>query len=172
MKKLFALMLAGLSLTACSDDNDEPAPAPAAADRTIFIGTLDVTPQEGSPFKAFSAEGIEFGLRPQADGRMTLVIPKIKFVEQMPVWIAFEVPDLTPVAGTGGSFSFAVASTLPYWNGAPFDPDKDGRYEITNLDGRCDAAGRTLRVTFDCYTMQVDYRGAWSPASLGIPSVK
>lgn len=170
MKKLFALMLAGLCLTACNDDNEEQTPV--TADRSIFVGTLEVTPQEGSRFEAFSAEQIEFDIVPQKDGRWTLVIPKIKFVQQMPVWIAFEVTDLNPVAGADGSTGFSVASTLPQWNGAPFDPDGDGRYEITNLEGRCDASGRNLHVTFDCYTMQVDYRGVRDASSADIPAVK
>ncbi len=165
MKNILTILLAALMLTACSSD-DDPTPAPVSDDKSVFIGTLNVSPQAGSPFDAFTASDIEFDIREEKDGRWTLVMPKIKFVEQMPVWIAFEVRDLQPEPADG-EIRFALDRTLPYWNGAPYDPEGDGKYEITELAGSCDPDGQ-LHVTFHCYSMLVDYRGEWVATSAEI----
>lgn len=162
LKNIFTLLLPLFALTACGDD--DPAPAPEAADKSVFTGTLDVSPREGSPFGAFSAEEIEFDIRTEADGSRTLVMPKIKFVEQMPVWISFEVRDLHPEA-TDEGFGFFIDRTLPYWNGAPYDPDGDGKYEISDLTGEYRIGEKSLHVSFICYSMQVEYLGQWVSSS-------
>lgn len=166
MKKFLTLLLSGLALAACSDSGDTPAPTPEVSDRSLFRGTMNVEPRSGSSFSAFSAEDIVFGVLCQTDGNLTLDIPKIKFVEQMPVWIAFEVRDLTRNMNTSTLIEFGTERTLPYWNGAPFDPEGDGKYEITDLKGSYDPETKQLHVTFNCYTMRVDYLGQWDASSL------
>ncbi len=158
MKNILTCLLAAVALCSCSSDDDTmPTSTTTPADgRSVFIGEMNVTPQEGSPFNAFKATDIEFDIEAK-NGSWTLFMPKIKFVEQMPVWIAFEVRDLQPVQ-TDGSINFSLDSTLPYWNGAPYDPQGDGKYEITELEGRCYPDGQ-LHVTFYCYSMQVDFSG-------------
>ena len=166
MKKFLLLLLSGLALAACSDSDDTPAPGPETSDRSRFTGTMHVEPQSGSPFSAFSAEDIVFNVFYQANGDLTLDIPKIKFVEQMPYWIAFEVRDLARNINCSTLIEFYTERTLPYWNGAPFDPEGDGKYEITDLKGSYDPETQQLHVTFNCYTMRVDYLGKWDSSSL------
>ena len=154
------LACATLALGACHTDNDDisgPTVCPPA-DAWSYSGQLDVTPTEGSPFSAFSEEAIVFELKRDGDDRYILKIPRIKFVEQMPVYIAFEVRDIELVDDEAGGFTFAIDETTPYRNGAPYDPNGKGTYTIRDLRGRS-IDGSVLETSFDCYTMHVEYRG-------------
>lgn len=164
MKKLLTLLLLACSVMACSDD-DNTTPPPAEGPAT-FVGTLSVSPNEGSPFNSFSAEEIEFQLEECEDDCVNLLMPKIKFVEQMPTWISFEVRQIARVeTDDTAAYHFYLAETLPYWNGEPYDPKGDGTYAIYNLEGSYSYDERKLHVEFDCYSMHVSYQGDWDPAS-------
>lgn len=165
MKKLLSLFMLLAIFTGCSDDKENNIPTPEA-EAAIFLGELTVTPQQGSPFGEFSESEIEFDLKFEGS-TLTLVMPKIKFVEQMPRWIAFEVKELNFVKGDT-ELSFGIEETLPYWNGAPYDPEGDGTYKITNLQGSYNYSTQKLTVDFDCYTMHVNYIGEWDVKSLPI----
>lgn len=161
MYKKFALLmpLVALLLGACHNDNDTPGPTICPTDNVwSYTGQLDVTPLEGSPFTAFAESDIVFTLAPADEKTHTLMIPKIKFVEQMPVYISFDVRGIELIDDEKGGFAFSIDETIPYRNGAPYDPDGKGTYTIRNLRGSS-PDGATLSVSFDCYTMHVDYRG-------------
>lgn len=159
LKKLILLAIPALVLCSCHDDNNEDGPSgpvdPAAG--TAYEGTLDVTPLSDSSFEGLKESDVVFTWRPAGDGSYLLDIPKIKFVTQMPVYISFEVRGIRPEF-EGGGFTFALDETVPYRNGAPYDPDGKGTYTIHNLRGES-TDGTALHVRFECYTMQVDYRG-------------
>ncbi len=154
MKKLLSLF-ALLAIFAGCSDNDEPTKNDDL--KPTFIGKLEVTPQPGSPFGEFSEQDIEFNYEVNAE-KLTLVMPKIKFVAEMPRWIAFEVRELNYQRGDS-QLTFSIDETIPYWNGAPYDPNNDGKYKITNLVGRHDISSGKLYVEFDCYSMHVNYVG-------------
>ncbi len=90
----------------------------------------------------------------------------------MPVYVAFELRDLHDTAPADPEqFLFAVEECLPYWNGAPYDPDlnqdgkPDGIYRITDLRGSCTSESGLLEVEFDCYSMHVTYSGRHDEAT-------
>lgn len=173
MKKLFTLLLAGLCLGACNDGDDpivEPVIEPVGY--AGFRGELTVTPNPGSPFQPFTEQEVEFRVFRESDTQLSILIPKIKFVKEMPVYVAFELRDLHDADPSDpAQFRFAVEECLPYWNGAPYDPDldqdgqPDGTYRITNLRGSCTPATGRLEVEFDCYSMHVSYSGLHDPAT-------
>ena len=152
---LMSFCAAALLASACGKDDDNGTKTPS--NDGSFVGTLDVAPMEGSHFTAFSEKDITFEMKEQNGGMYTLFMPKIKFVEQMPVYISFEVRSLKPVFD-GEGYTFSVAETLPYRNGAVYVPDGDGKYTIRNMQGE-NVNGTTLQVTFECYGMTVDYTG-------------
>lgn len=151
MKKFLLLFALTAALCACGDDNENPQPTPSA-DNFTFVGSLEVTPEAESRFEAFSEQNIEMSLQTAADGTLTLVMPEIKFVPQMP-WLAIEVRSLQKQI-EGNDLYFSVEQTIPYFMGAPYD-----NYPITNLEGRYTASTATLQVEFDCNTMHVKYMG-------------
>lgn len=151
MKKFFLLFALTATLCACGDDNETPQPAPPAEDFS-FVGSLEVTPEAESRFEAFSEQDIEMSLQTAADGTLTLVMPEIKFVAQMP-WLAIEVRGLQKQTA-GDDLYISVEQTIPYFMGSPYDS-----YPITNLEGRYTASTATLQVEFDCNTMHVKYIG-------------
>ena len=101
MKRLFVLMLAGLCLSACGDENETPpAPVVEPADYAGFRGQLAVAPNPGSPFQPFMEQEVEFRVFRESDTQISILIPKIKFVKEMPVYVAFELRDLHDTAPT------------------------------------------------------------------------
>lgn len=159
MKNIPMLALAALLFAGCSDDDNAPA-APAGDNAPLlYSGRLEVTPQEGSPFKAFSEEEIVFELKQDDQGRHLLWMPKIKFVAEMPVYVSFEVRGIEPAFDEQGGYRFSLDETTPYRNGAPYDPDGTGAFTIRSLEGSS-ADGTTLDVAFDCHSMHVVYRGS------------
>ncbi len=151
MKKLLLLFALIVGFAACNETKDEN-PAPAPAEELLFSGHLEATPDEGSRFEAFQEEEIPMELTPGENGCINLIMPEIKFVEQMP-WLAIEVRDLENTA-TGEDIRFEADETIPYFMGAPYDA-----FPISNLKGHYDAAAKSLTVDFDCNTMHVSYRG-------------
>lgn len=167
MKKILPLFLLATALVACGSDDETPAPVPG--DQTAewsFRGDVAVTPLEGSRFNAFDDPDIVFDLVPAIDGSYTLTMNKIKFVEQMPKRIVFDVKGLQLVQQQDGTSLFSAAETLPYWNGEPYDPAGDGTYTIHSLEGMVsfahDGTPLTLEVGFDCYSMHVAYTGNYT----------
>lgn len=173
MKKIFLLMLASLCLSACGDENETPpAPVIEPADYAGFRGQLTVAPNPGSPFQPFTEQEVEFRVFRESDTQISIMIPKIKFVKEMPVYVAFELRDLHDTTPADPEqFLFAVEECLPYWNGAPYDPDlnqdgkPDGIYRITDLRGSCTSESGLLEVEFDCYSMHVTYSGRHDEAT-------
>lgn len=161
MLKKFALpVFAALLLGAGCNDDDNSSSAPSGDNAPLrYSGRLEVTPQEGSPFTAFSEEGIVFELKQDEEGRYLLWMPKIKFVAQMPVYVSFEVRGIDPTFDGQGGFRFSLDETVPYRNGAPYDPDGTGTYTIRSLKGSS-ADGTTLATSFDCHSMHVAYSGS------------
>lgn len=146
---LFALIG---GLCACSDDNENPQPPQQPEEEYAFVGALEVTPEEGSRFEAFGEQDIAMELQGADDGTLTLMMPEIKFVPQMP-WLSIEVRGLVKMSSEDG-FSFSVEHTIPYFMGAPYES-----YPITNLQGSYSASQQSLLVEFDCNTMHVTYNG-------------
>jgi len=160
LKKIMLTALAAISLAACNDDGGCDAPTVCPTDGTkVYSGTLEVTPQEGSPFTAFSEEEIIFELKQDEQERYLLWMPKIKFVKEMPVYVSFEVRGIDPAFDGQGGFRFSLDETTPYRNGAPYDPDGTGTYTIRSLEGSS-ADGTILDISFDCHSMHVVYRGS------------
>ncbi len=179
MKKLLLLLTLGILTTACHEESVTP-PQPQTNGEARFVGTLTVTPNEGSHFSAFEASKIEFiitrnqSLKQEEDLHyIDLAMPQIKFVEQMPVWISLELPGLTAQQAAihpTCTVEFSEDSMIPYYMGQPYDPQGDGKYTITHLVG-CYETSKTLHVEFDCYTMHVDYRGEWVTTSTPMEEV-
>lgn len=171
MKKLFLMMALGLFFVACNNDdvpNDDPTPGVPGA--VNFVGKLTVTPNEGSRFEAFDADEIEFILTEDVASEqnsdlnyVNLSMPQIKFVKEMPVWIALELPGLAELQllDQEWDFTFGVDEMIPYYMGQPYDPMGDGKYTISNLVGDYKYATKELVVDFDCYSMHVNYVGKW-----------
>lgn len=169
MKKLFALLLFSALAVSCGSDSDDGQQniCPGDKARFSFTGDVTVTPSEGSPFAGFTDPQIVFDLTGPGDpGKFTLTMNRIKFVEQMPMRVTFDIRELTLAAQDDGSAVFSVAETLPYFNGEPYDPQGDGTYRVRNLSGRIvygtQGTPLSLRVAFDCYTMHVQYSGTYN----------
>lgn len=170
MKKILVLLAASF-LAACGDSSEtivEPVTEPVSY--SGFRGPLAVTPNPGSPFQPFSEQEVEFRVFRESESEISILIPRIKFVQEMPVYIPFELRDLHDTDPDDRTrFRFAVSECLPYWNGAPYDPDldqdgePDGTYRITDLQGTCSAD--RLEVEFDCYSMHVVYSGVRDAAT-------
>ncbi|MBQ8307174.1 MAG: hypothetical protein IJX56_00035 [Alistipes sp.] len=180
MKRLFTVLMLGLALVACDDKDDDSIGTFEPIGACSFKGTLSVTPNEGSPFGAFEAPEIEFilteneGLEQGSEiDYLNLSMPQIKFVEQMPVWIALEVIGI-PIREVNPSNEchFGLQETIPYYMGAPYDPKGDGQYTIYNLEGYYENTTGKLYVDFDCYTMHVHYEGAWVATSAHFDEVE
>lgn len=144
MKKLFMTVMAAAALlcTAC-DDKEEKF-------EEIYTSTTEVTPLPGSRFEAFTDHEATFRLVDADDGTKTLAMEKVKFVAEMPR-ISIEVRDIE-LSADG---RYTAESVIPYYNG-----EQMPRYEITGLSiesGSGASAG--LKVSFDCFTMHVEYTG-------------
>lgn len=152
MKKILMLIALLGGFAACSDGEKNETPAPAPADKLLFTGRVEATPDEGSRFEAFAEEGIDMELQEAGEGLYHLLMPEIKFVPQMP-WLSIEVRGLEDTA-QGEAIRFEVAETIPYFMGAPYDS-----FPIANLRGEYNPSTRSLVVDFDCNTMQVHFAG-------------
>lgn len=164
MKKMM-MAVALFALAACSDDD----PAQQIEQNTqyaVFVGDLENTPNAESRFERYSESEVEFDLEPAGD-KVNLMMPKIRFVEQMPVWIPMEIRSIE-VEEVEGAMLFSLAEATPYYHGLPYNPDGNNTYQITNLEGRYDYTTRRLRIEFDCFTMHVHFEGNWNPNSLQI----
>ena len=162
MKQFLILCSTLLLLVGCSDNENSPQPE---KDRSYaaFIGEMENTPCEGSLFSPYSESEVEFGLKPEGEG-MTLIMPRIRFVEQMPVWIPMEIRSIE-VERRADALLLSLEETTPYFHGLPYDPDGTNRYQITNLEGRYDLQSRQLNLSFNCMTMLVHFEGQWDPNS-------
>lgn len=152
MKRLLILFALLGGVMACSDNDKNEVPAPAPSQGLQFVGTLEVTPEAGSRYEAFSEVEISMELQATGESLYHLLMPEIKFVPQMP-WLAIEVRDLQD-QDSGDGIRFDVAETIPYFMGAPYEA-----YTISNLRGEYDPAAQTLTVDFSCNTMQVHFEG-------------
>uniref|UniRef100_UPI0040568470 hypothetical protein n=1 Tax=Alistipes sp. TaxID=1872444 RepID=UPI0040568470 len=165
MKNLFTLGFALLFMVGCSDDEPVQQITPNTQ-YAVFVGDLENTPNPGSHFSAYSEEEVEFDLEPAGD-KVNLMMPKIRFVEQMPVWIPMEIRSIEVEKGEG-VMRFSLAEATPYYHGLPYNPDGKNTYQITNLEGEYNYSTRQLRIEFDCMTMHVHFAGNWNPNSLQI----
>lgn len=181
MKHLFFILALSLGFVACDDDNDTIW-APVEDKPCVFVGELDVQPTETSPFEAFGEEDVIFSISeaeaaeeqdPSDADYINLFMPDIRFVSQMPVYIALEIRDIKEDSSLSDAqnFGFSLSKTTPYWNGEPYNPDMDGdgvgdnRYEITDLKGTYNYTTKRLSVEFYCYSMHVKYSGEWKSDS-------
>lgn len=146
---LFAL-LGGF--VACSDDDKNETPTTPPTEELLFSGSLEVTPNEGSPYAPFTEEEITMELQLADDGTFNLLMPEIKFVAQMP-WLSIEIRGLQDTA-EGDSIRFALEQTIPYFMGAPYES-----MPISNLSGAYDAVSKSFTLDFECNTMYVHYVG-------------
>lgn len=170
MKRFLIFAISLFTVAGCNNPTDDPTPDNSATEGSSFIGKLEVTPNEGSRFEAFSADDIEFILTEDTAAEagsehdfVNLKMPQIKFVKEMPVWISLELPGLEEMDDIDQAydFEFGAEEMLPYFMGLPYDPAGDGRYTITRLTGCYLFQEKQLRVEFDCYTMHVTYTGSW-----------
>ena len=106
------------------------------------------TPLEGSRFETFTDTEMRFDLIAESDGTYTLAMNQVKFVEVMPVRVDITVDGIVLDNGR-----YAVSSVIPKYNGSPYE-----QYEMYNLV--VVAENKVLRVSFDCFTMHVEYTGA------------
>lgn len=130
------------------------------------------TPGRPGGYGAYYESDVPFQLLPTDSNHQTAILymPRIKFSEMMPVYISFAIRNLvdeTPLNPL--TFIFSIDETMPEWNNAPYDPNGDGSYKITNLEGRYSKENMeevTLHVEFDCKGMHVTYHGTWDKDSL------
>ncbi|MDE5637927.1 MAG: hypothetical protein K2I43_07955 [Alistipes sp.] len=144
MKKLFVTILAAAALlcTACGDKQE--------VFEEIHASTTEVTPLPGSRFDAFTDHDAAFRLIDADDGTKTLAMERVKFVAEMPR-ISIEVRGI--VLSDDGRYT--AESVIPYYNG-----EQMPRYEITGLAVELGSGPfAALKVSFDCFTMHVEYTG-------------
>lgn len=144
MKRLFLILLAAAAClcTAC-DDKEEKF-------EELYSSTTEVTPLPGSRFEAFTDHDATFRLVDGGDGTKTLSMERVKFVAEMPR-ISIEVRGIE-LSAEG---RYTAESAVPYYNG-----EQMPRYEITGLTVELDNSSfPNLRVSFDCFTMHVEYTG-------------
>lgn len=145
MKRLLLILLAATATMLCTACDDKKE-----ALEELHTSTTEVTPLPGSRFDAFTDHDAVFRLVDGGDGTKTLSMERVKFVAEMPR-ISIEVRDIE--LSDDGHYS--AASVIPYYNG-----EQMPRYEITDLNIELDGgAYATLKVTFDCFTMHVEYTG-------------
>ncbi|MEG1622432.1 MAG: hypothetical protein RR330_03555 [Alistipes sp.] len=158
MRKILFLLFFATLTVACSKDTPDDQ---GGSDLSLlhFMGNVSVTPLPESHFNAFEDPNIGFDLRTEKNGTATLIMNKIKFVEQMPKRVTFEVRNLSLGTTADGQQHFEATTTVPYWNGVPYDPTGDGTYTIHRLLGTISKDKTKLSLSFDCYTMHVSYIG-------------
>lgn len=165
MKQILILCSALLLFVACSDNEQTPQPEPTK-EYAAFVGELENTPLEGSHFTPYSESDVEFDLVPAGE-KMNLMMPRIRFVEQMPVWIPMEIRAIE-VERQADALILTLEETTPYFHGLPYDPDGKNSYQITQLEGRYDLKSHQLSLRFNCMTMLVHFEGEWERNSLQI----
>lgn len=140
MKKLLFLLLAAAAVTAC--DNDEERNGKQSA---VYDGTLTVTNKTQIPPELATSKNVRYELAESNDGTITLTMPGIKFVSNMPA-MTIVIPKLEFVNETGGVVSelkSTVTPIVPYIGNTPY-PD----YKITDFHG--ELTPETLNVSFNC----------------------
>ena len=140
MKKLLFLLLAGAAVTAC--DNDEERNGKQSA---VYDGMLIVTNKTQIPNIETISKNVRYELTESNDGTITLTMPGIKFVSNMPA-LTIVIPKLEFVNETGGVVSelkSTVTPIVPYIGSTPY-PD----YRITDFYG--EMPPETLSIRFNC----------------------
>ena len=154
-------------------EEEAVTPAEADTDADTETGEEEGENPGGSqgPFGAFHESDVIMQMLPMNPNYSTidLFIPKIKFVEQMPVYVSFILKDLQNESNNPLRFEASKESTFPYWNGEEYKPDGSDAYLITNLHltySKEDAEEIYLKVEFDCRGMHVNYYGLWDHDSM------
>ena len=140
MKKLLFLLLAAAAVTAC--DNDEERNGKQSA---VYDGTLIVTDNTKTPPETATSENVRYELAESNDGTITLTMPGIKFVSNMPA-LTIVIPKLEFVNETGGVVSelkSTVTPIVPYIGSTPYP-----EYRITDFYG--EMTPETLSIRFNC----------------------
>ena len=114
MKKLLFLLLAAAAVTAC--DNDEERNGKQSA---VYDGTLIVTDNTKTPPETATSKNVRYELAESNDGTITLTMPGIKFVSNMPA-LTIVIPKLEFVNETSGVVS-ELKSCLLYTSPSPRD---------------------------------------------------
>ena len=127
MKKLLFLLLAAATVTAC--DNDEERNGKQSA---VYDGMLIVTNKTQIPNIETISKNVRYELAESNDGTITLTMPGIKFVSNMPA--------LTIVVS---ELKSTVTPIVPYIGSTPY-PD----YRITDFYG--EMTPETLSIRFNC----------------------
>lgn len=149
MKKFFTMIIALgaiFSFTACSDDDN------TKNQQNEESYSLTATPLDGSQFTAFEDSEARFSLNEDTeagDGTMILLMEQVKFVEQMPR-ITIDAPGITLDA----KGEFTASALVPRFNGTEM-----AQYTLANFTLKADYNKGTLKVSFDCFTMHVEYEG-------------
>lgn len=149
MKKfltMFVALSAIFTLSACSDDENNGG----KPEQESYL--LTATPLEGSQFAAFEDSEARFSLTEDADaiGELILLMEQVKFVEQMPR-ITIDAPGIT--LDQNGEFS--ATALVPRFNGTEM-----AQYTLANFALKADYNKGILKVSFDCFTMHVEYEGS------------
>lgn len=141
MKKLLFLLLAAAAVTAC--DNDEERNGKQSA---VYDGTLIVTDNTKTPPETATSKNVRrYELAESNDGTITLTMPGIKFVSNMPA-LTIVIPKLEFVNETGGVVSelkSTVTPIVPYIGSTPYP-----EYWITDFYG--EMTPETLSIRFNC----------------------
>lgn len=140
MKKLLFLLLAAAAVTAC--DNDEERNGKQSA---VYDGTPIVTDNTKTPPETATSKNVRYELAESNDGTITLTMPGIKFVSNMPA-LTIVIPKLEFVNETGGVVSelkSTVTPIVPYIGSTPYP-----EYWITDFYG--EMTPETLSIRFNC----------------------
>ncbi len=141
MKKLLFLLLAAAAVTAC--DNDEERNGKQSA---VYDGMLIVTNKTQIPNIETISKNVRYELAESNDGTITLTMPGIKFVSNMPA-LTIVIPKLEFVNETRrsrlGTQKHGDADRSLHRQHAPY-PD----YRITDFYG--EMTPETLSIRFNC----------------------
>lgn len=140
MKKLLLLLLAAATFAACDNDEDRPGKQSAVYDGTLIVTDKTQTPNVPTTFK-----NVRYELAESNDGTITLTMPGIKFVSNMPA-MTIVIPKLEFVNVNGGIISelkSTVTPIVPYIGDTPYP-----EYKIKDFYG--EMTPQTLNISFNC----------------------
>lgn len=140
MKKFLFLLLAAATVTACSDDDERNGKQSA-----VYDGTLIVTDKTQNPNVSTTTKNVRYELSETNDGTISLTMPGIRFVDNMPA-MTIVIPKLEFIPmgdGTISELKSTVTPIVPYIGDTPYED-----YKITNFYG--EMTPQTLNISFNC----------------------
>lgn len=141
-----SLVAAALLFASCENGDNNSLP-PQPVEKECYVGTLTVDQNDGTFYTQEDVK-VDYEI---LDGKLNLVMYKVKFADGMPIKLDMVVEGIDCL-GAVGNYVLAGNGIVPYAMGGPFE-----KFTITELVGAI--TNNTMTLSFKCGEYPVTYEG-------------